>query len=130
MSREYFAIINLMKKIALRGIDGIGKYVLVDDENFEWLDQLKWVLNTPFGYVCTSDKKLSRKMMHHFLIKRVPGMVIDHINRNKLDNRKENLRICSQSENCLNRHKKKNVLKVTPKKGHGYQLATFPFSHE
>ncbi|MEC0328736.1 HNH endonuclease [Paenibacillus macerans] len=42
--------------------------------------------------------------MHRYLTDAPKGTVVDHINGNKLDNRRENLRIVSQTENQANRH--------------------------
>jgi hypothetical protein len=38
-------------------------------------------------------------MMHRLILNAGPGDVVDHINRNTLDNRRENIRVCSTSEN-------------------------------
>jgi hypothetical protein len=41
--------------------------------------------------------------MHRFIMNAPDGKVIDHINHNTLDNRKENLKVCTQKDNLKNR---------------------------
>lgn len=47
--------------------------------------------------------KLMQLYLHRFLMSPPSGMVVDHINGNKLDNRRENLRVVTNSANCHNR---------------------------
>lgn len=46
--------------------------------------------------------------MHRVIMNPPVGMEVDHINRNKLDNRRSNLRICTHAENLANRIKPRN----------------------
>lgn len=101
-----------MKKIILTK----GAYTLVDDEDFEYLNQWKWYLSSK-GYAMRgthvgSSKDGSRKTIHlrmHRIINNTPeGLQTDHINRDKLDNRKENLRSVTNRQNQLNRSVQKN----------------------
>lgn len=58
---------------------------------------VRWCINEGYAY----NAKLGR--MHRFLLKAPTGVMVDHINGNKLDNRRENLRLCNGSQNQANR---------------------------
>jgi hypothetical protein len=94
-----------MKKIKLSQ----GKYALVDDEDFSRLSKRKWSAAKQadgtfyaVGYLGTINKKETNEYMHRVIMNCPKGKFIDHINHNKLDNRKKNLRICSIQENNRN----------------------------
>mgnify|MGYP001587102236 CR=1 FL=1 len=77
-----------------------GKYAIVDDEDFEWLNQWKWCVN--HDYAVRTVEKGKMIWMHKIINKTPTGYLTDHINRNKLDNRKENLRTVTSSQNKIN----------------------------
>jgi len=81
-----------------------GKHiVLIDDEDFELVSKYNWSLygkdNKFYAENKSSDIYL---IMHRLIMNAPPGQMIDHINGNGLDNRKENLRFCSKKENAWN----------------------------
>jgi hypothetical protein len=81
-----------------------GKHTIVDDENYERLNQYKWWVNSN-GYAIRTvwnHGHTIRVRMHHEILQIPKGMFIDHINGDKLDNRLENLRVCNKSENAAN----------------------------
>jgi hypothetical protein len=91
-----------MKKISLTQ----DKFVLVDNEDFEWLIRWKWKDNG-IGYAVTYiDGKTIR--MHRMIVNATTGKEVDHINGNRLDNRKINLRECTKSQNHMNNFLQKN----------------------
>jgi hypothetical protein len=95
-----------MRKIKLTR----GKFAIVDDEDFEYLNQYKWYCSF-YGYAVRDEGGRKNKKaipMHRFLNGTPSGLVTDHINRNKLDNRKVNLRSVTGSQNCTNRGLNKN----------------------
>ena len=86
-----------------------GKVALVDDEDFEYLNQWKWQCSK--GYATRHVRKNNKHTyprMHRILLNVPDGMLTDHINHNKLDNRKCNLRICSNSQNIANSRRRKD----------------------
>ena len=95
-----------MKTIPL----GRGRVAIVDDEDFDYLSQYKWFLQSSKGrYVQrhNNEKKRGKIYMHREILPCPSGMMIDHINGNGLDNRKCNLRVATQSQNNSNQPKQK-----------------------
>jgi hypothetical protein len=87
-----------------------GKYVaLVDDEDFEYLNQFKWnyhrINGSDYAQRCglaSLNEKRGIVLMHRFILKTPKGMDTDHIDHNGLNNQKSNLRACTHRENLLN----------------------------
>lgn len=79
----------------------------IDIEDIKRVKKYKWHLNNN-GYVYTDSEKGDRISLHRYLIDTPEGKDTDHINRDKLDNRKSNLRICTRQENNFNRDLNKN----------------------
>lgn len=77
---------------------------LIDIEDIELVKSYKWYLNS-WGYVASSIDGNYVKL-HRFIMNPPKNMVVDHINHNRLDNRKQNLRVVSHRENCSNRNSK------------------------
>jgi HNH endonuclease/AP2 domain len=81
-----------------------GESVLVDDEDFDYLNQWKWHISTKryAGRMTKVNGKRTGMYMHRIIMNPPKGMVVDHINHNRLDNRRSNLRVCTQSFNLAN----------------------------
>ena len=96
-----------MKTLTLRRYKGKKPVaVLVDDEDYENVRQYPWSKNY-LGYI--SGKVDGKRVYLHRLIMGYPdGKVVDHINGDKLDNRKQNLRICTVRQNVMNSKTPKN----------------------
>ena len=91
-----------MKEIILSGKKANGKSVIVDDDDYKKYNHLVWHLSDT-GYVVRRNNGETTRL--HRLIMNCPeGLVVDHLNGNKLDCRKSNLRICTQAENTKNHH--------------------------
>ena len=100
-----------------------NQIVFVDDEDYEKLTQYSWCYHGD-GYAARgyhNNGKLIIEKMHQAVIGKAPdGFVIDHINGNKLDNRKCNLRYVTVQQNCFNRKRRSPVqVGVNPSKYKG-----------
>jgi hypothetical protein len=90
-----------------------GKVAWVDDEDYEWLNQWKWHANVhgltwyAVRGVGPSSSQLNIKM-HRLIMNAPEDMEVDHINGNGWDNRRENLRLCTNLQNQWNRPKQRN----------------------
>lgn len=85
-----------------------NKCAIIDDEDFNKIASQKWWLSSQ-GYAEGTDQETRKKILMHRLILGVkPGMTTDHINGNKLDNRRENLRHATYQQNNWNVTKRKN----------------------
>jgi hypothetical protein len=79
-----------------------GGVCLIDEDMLEELQKYKWHV-TSNGYARANFSKRGFVLMHQLVLKDVkPPLIRDHINRNKLDNRRENLRATSLRGQGLN----------------------------
>lgn len=82
---------------------------IIDLEDYEKIKNYRWYLeDTKYWRAYNNGCKPRCVRLHRLIMNTSEGLVIDHINGNKNDNRKENLRICSQSQNARNRRLSKN----------------------
>lgn len=79
---------------------------LIDSEDFPLVRGRSFIL-AGRGYVCITVRRPEKTPTYiHRLIMKAPGGVqVDHINGDKLDNRKSNLRFANNSQNNANRPK-------------------------
>ena len=85
-----------------------GKFALIDDDDFEKLIQYKWHCSS-LGYAEHRIPSTMKMLKMHRVVNGTPdGLMTDHINGNRLDNRKSNLRNCDRSQNLANSSRRKD----------------------
>lgn len=102
-----------MKLIKLGGKKANGQSVMVDDEDFEYLNQFNWFCVDSCGLyvkrnITLPSGKQRQISMHRELMKAQIGEMVDHKDRNTLNNQKSNLRIANDFENKRNTNSRKN----------------------
>jgi len=90
-----------MKKIQLNGKHGKGIFIRLDDEDFEKCKKYKWYLSS--GYAI-SKKNKKTIYIHRFILDAPDSLQVDHKDRDKMNNQKSNLRLCTSSQNLMNKY--------------------------
>lgn len=82
-----------------------GKFALVDDEDFDRVNQYKWRYDNGYAVRTTHGSHKMRKKisMHHFIMNTLECIETDHRDLNRSNNQKYNLRTCTTSQNQANR---------------------------
>lgn len=82
---------------------------IIDSEDVKIIKKHKWCKDS-LGYVATGSSGRLRTRIQHYImgIKANKNHIIDHKDRNKLNNRKSNFRFCTNAENLRNRPKSSN----------------------
>lgn len=77
-----------------------GKRAVVDPEDYELLKHKGFHFNKKIGY---AQENSTKEYMHRMILDAGPTEYVDHKNGDKLDNRRSNIRICTNGQNNLNR---------------------------
>lgn len=72
------------------------KIFIISAEDYDLVKEQHWYLGQN-GYIYSSEG-----LLHRYIMKPPSGYIVDHINRNKRDNRRENLRLANKSLNAFN----------------------------
>jgi hypothetical protein len=87
----------MTKKIFVKNTKNIA---IVDDEDYQLVSAYHWKLSHNGYAVCGACEKIR---MHRIIMGDPEKFEVDHINGNKLDNRRENLRLATRHQNMRNR---------------------------
>jgi hypothetical protein len=82
-----------------------GKYAIVDVDDYDKLSADKWHLfenKNSSNFYAARTQDCRNVFMHRRIMNAPPAALVDHINRNGLDNRKKNLRVVTNQQNCWN----------------------------
>lgn len=79
-----------------------NKFALVDPGDFEWLSQWRWVCRGGGSPYAVRFEKGKIIWMHREIMKPPPGMIVDHVKNNTLNNCRHALRVCTRKQNVHN----------------------------
>jgi len=87
---------------------GIGlceKVAIADDASAALINSRQWRLSRNSGWSYVKSRGEKGEFLHRLIAGAKPGQIVDHVNGNTLDNRLENLRVCSNKQNIRNSKK-------------------------
>lgn len=99
-----------MKKIPLTQ----GLFALVDNEDFEELNKYKWHTRKSRQkfYAVRMSSTINGERNTIYMSRQImdcpDDLQVDHVDTDTLDNQKHNLRICTETENCINHRSQRN----------------------
>lgn len=105
-NEDYIKLITQSEKY------GLFEFI-IDLDEYDKIKNIHWGLNAIYGYTDKYENvyyAFNSKLgfLHRFIMNAPKGMVVDHIDGNTLNTRKNNLRICTHTENCRNRKRQFN----------------------
>lgn len=84
------------------GRAGIVAHAAIDQEDLRLVDGRRWHMDRDGAVWCHDFKNRTTAKLHRIITGAQKGMDVDHINHNRLDNRRCNLRVCTHADNMMN----------------------------
>jgi hypothetical protein len=94
-------------QVPINGIHGANRFAKVDPEDYNLISRYSWHLQN--GYAVTKSRGKNYRMHRLVLDQTDPLIIVDHINRDRLDNRRSNLRLYTPIQNANNRTTSRKV---------------------
>jgi hypothetical protein len=85
-----------------------GKIATIDDEDYLWVNQWKWYFDGRYAVRKIhfrdgdGNRECIKIYLHRAIIQPIPEYVVDHIDRDTLNNSRKNLRVVTYSQNGMN----------------------------
>lgn len=90
-----------MLEIKLNGLNGVGKYAIVSPEDYQMLVRHSWYYREGYALAKINSKEVR---MHRYIMNVTdPYLIVDHKDRNRLNNTRSNLRVIDYLQNANNR---------------------------
>ena len=95
-------------QVPMGGIKGFGKFAKVDTADYSLVSRYSWYYRD--GYAVSKINRREVRMHRMILNETDPERLVDHVNRNRLDNRRANLRVYTPKQNANNRETSRHII--------------------